>query len=306
MHRREWLHASAIVAACAGAAPAVPASLQGASPERSSSSPSDTIETATGARLFYRAWGTGRPVVFVHGWAVSSEVWQYQMAALSQHAHCAAYDKRGHGRSSDPGRDYVYDALASDLATVLERLDLHNVVLVGHSMGPAEIVRYLTHHGSARVSKLVFISPALPFMMKTADNPGGIDASMFEARRRQWLQDMPQFLAANARMFVLPETSAETVAWIARLGQQASLKALIDLNHAITETDFRKEVAQIELPTLIIHGAQDKSAPLELTSKRLVTMIGNSQLKVYDGAPHGLLVTHQERLARDLLDWVNT
>jgi len=267
---------------------------------------SDMIETVTGVRLFYRTWGAGRPIVFVHGWAVSCDVWQYPMASLSQHTRCVAYDKRGHGRSSDSGQDYDYDALANDLATVLEQLDLRNVVLVGHSMGPPEIVRYLTRHGTARVAKLVFISPALPFMTKTPDNPGGIDASLFAERRKQWLEDMPKFLVANARTFLLPETSAETVTWIASLGQQASLKALIDLNHAITETDFRKEVTRIELPTLIIHGTGDKSAPLELTSKRLVTMIRGSQLKIYDGAPHGLLLTHQDRLTEDLLDWVST
>jgi non-heme chloroperoxidase len=267
---------------------------------------SDLIETGTGARLFYRTWGAGRPIVFVHGWAVSADVWQYSMASLSQHVRCIAYDKRGHGRSSDPGQNYDYDGLANDLAALLDRLDLHNVVLVGHSMGPPEIVRYLTRHGTARVAKLVFISPALPFMMKSSDNPDGIDASVFAERRTQWLKDMPKFLAANARTFVLPETSAETVTWIASLGQQASLKALIDLNHAIAETDLRKEVMQIVLPTLIIHGAQDKSAPLDLTSKRLVSMIRGSQLKIYDGAPHGLLLTHQERLNQDLLDWVST
>ena len=267
---------------------------------------SGTIQTRGGARLFYRAWGAGRPIVFVHGWAVSSEVWQYPMAVLSDHAHCIAYDKRGHGRSSDPGRGYDYDGLATDLAAMLDRLDLQEVVLVGHSMGPAEIVRYLTRHGTARVSKLVLISSALPFMMKTLDNPEGIEASVFAQRRREWLQDMPKFLAANARAFVLAQSSAETVAWIAGLGERASLRALIDLNHAITETDFRKEVAQIKLPVLIIHGAQDKSAPLELTGKRLAALMGGSRLKIYDGAPHGLLLTHQERLSQDLLDWISS
>lgn len=304
MHRRDWVPTSAMVGAATFAAygaKAVNASSQG--------SPSDlvsavtTIETRDGAGLFCRSWGAGRPIVFVHGWGVSGEVWQYQMAALSQHARCITYDKRGHGRSSDPGQGYDYDSLADDLAAVFDGLDLREAVLVGHSMGPAEIVRFLTRHGTARVSKLVFISSALPFMMKTPDNPGGIAASVFAERRKQWLEDMPGFLAANARAFVLPETSQETVAWIASLGRKASLKGLIELNHAITETDFRKEVVQVRLPTLIIHGAQDKSAPLELTARRLAAMIGGSQLKVYSGAPHGLLLTHQQALNQDLLDW---
>jgi non-heme chloroperoxidase len=243
--------------------------------------------------------------VFVHGWAVNCDIWQYQMSPLSAHARCIAYDKRGHGRSSDPGCGYNYDTLADDLAAVLEQLDLHNIVLVGHSMGPAEIVRYLSRHGSARIARIALISSALPFILKTSDNPEGVDAAVFEDRRRQWLQDLPKFLAANARSFVTAETSAETVEWIAGMGLQASLKALFDLNHAITETDLRKEVEKIRVPTLIIHGAEDSSAPLELTGKRTAMLISGSQLKVYEGAPHGLLLTHQDRLNHDLLDWIS-
>jgi len=272
-----------------------------------------TIDTSDGTRLFYRDWGaTGsgkrsaaRPVVFVHGWAVNCDLWQYQMVALSVHARCVANDKRGNGRSADPGHGYDYDTLADDLAAVLERLDLHDVVLVGHSMGPAEIVRYLSRHGSSRIARLVLISPALPYILKTTDNPSGIDAGVFEERRRQWVQDLPKFLAANARSFVTPQTSAETVSWIANMGLEASFKALLDINHAITETDLRADVSRVDLPTLIIHGEQDKSAPLDLTGKRTASMIRGSQLKTYADAPHGLLVTHQELLNRDLAVWVS-
>lgn len=262
------------------------------------------VETADGAQLFIREWGAGRPVVFIHGWAVNCDVWQYVMASLSAHARCIAYDKRGHGRSTDPATQYDYDTLADDLASVLDRLDLHDTVLVGHSMGSPEIVRYLSRHGSRRVARLVLVSSALPFMLRTPDNPEGIDAGVFEERRRQWLVDMPKFLAANARSFVLPDTSAETVAWLAGLGGQASLQALIQLNHTVTETDLRGDVEQIKLPTLIIHGSQDQSAPLDLTSKRVASMVAGSTLRLYDGAPHGLLLTHQQRLSSDLLGWI--
>jgi pimeloyl-ACP methyl ester carboxylesterase len=152
---------------------------------------------------------------------------------------------------------------------------------------------------------LVLISSALPFILKGPDNPEGIDAAVFEQRREQWSQDMPKFLAANARSFVLPETSAETVAWVASMGAQASLKTLIDLNHAITETDLRADVARIRLPTLVIHGAQDKSAPIDLTGKQVTEMIPGSLFKVYDGAPHGLLLTHRDQLNNDLAEWVS-
>jgi non-heme chloroperoxidase len=262
------------------------------------------IEAADGTQLFIREWGAGRPVVFVHGWAMNCDIWQYAMASLAAHARCIAYDKRGHGRSTDPGNRYDYDTLADDLASVLDQLDLHDTILVGHSMGPPEIVRYLSRHGSDRVARLVLISSALPFMLRTPDNPEGIDAGVFDERRRQWLVDMPTFLAANARSFVLPDTSAETVAWVASLGRQASLQALIQFNHTITETDLRGDVKQITLPTLILHGSQDQSAPLELTSKRLASMVAASTLRIYDGAPHGLLLTHQQRLNSDLLEWI--
>ncbi|HEY1955129.1 MAG TPA: alpha/beta hydrolase [Polyangiaceae bacterium] len=263
------------------------------------------IETPDGARLYVRAWGRGRPVVFVHGWAVTCDIFQYQMAALSARALCVAYDKRSHGRSSDPGQGYRYDRLADDLAAVLDRLDLRDVVLVGHSMGPAEIVRYLSRHGGARISSLVLISSALPFIMKTADNPDGVEPAQLALRRERLAADAPKFLADNARSFVLPETSPETAAWIAAMGAQASLKALIDLNHTITETDLRAEVASIRAPTLVIHGEQDKSAPLELTGKRTAALIAGSRLEVYEGAPHGLLVTHVDRLNRDLAGWID-
>jgi pimeloyl-ACP methyl ester carboxylesterase len=233
---------------------------------------------------------------------VNCDIWQYQMAALADKARCIAYDKRGHGRSSDPGRGYDYDTLADDLASVLDHLDLRDVVLVGHSMGPAEIVRYLSRHGSERIAKLVLVSSALPFILKTADNPGGVDAAMLVARRSQWMQDMPKFLADNARAFVLPSASQETIGWVASMGTQASLKALVELNHAITETDFRREVTQIRLPTLVVHGEQDKSAPLELTGRKTAALIPNAHLRVYEGAPHGLLLTHRDQLVRDLAE----
>jgi pimeloyl-ACP methyl ester carboxylesterase len=262
------------------------------------------IITRDGAELHARWWGSGPPVVFIHGWAAQSDIWQYQTASLSDVARCIVYDKRGHGRSSDPGCGFDYDSLADDLARVLEALDVRDAVLVGHSMGPAEIVRYLQRHGSGRVSSVVLISSALPFILKTNDNPGGIDATIFADRRAAWTRDMPNFLAQNARSILLPATSNETVAWIARMGEAASLPALMAMNHTITETDLRPDTAAVSVPTLVIHGDADKSAPLDLTGKRVAAMIAGSELCVYDGAPHALIVTHVSRLNDDLRDWI--
>ena len=300
MQRRSFLYSAAglsVIAPFGAAAPVRSAHMP--------NEPGHAVMKTKRANLFLRDWGTGRPVVFVHGWAVNCDVWQYQMTNLSGKARCIAYDKRSHGRSSDPGSGYHYDSLADDLNSVIEELDLHDVVLVGHSMGPAEIVRYLTRHGSARISRLVLISAALPFILKTDDNPDGIDKAAVEERRKQWTQDMPAFLASNARSFVGPDSSAETVAWVASLGKQASLKALIEINHTITETDLRADVSRVKLPTLVIHGAQDKSAPIDLTGKRTAALIQGSEMKIYEGAPHLLLVTHQNLLNADLDRWIN-
>jgi non-heme chloroperoxidase len=301
MQRRRFLHSAAGLSVIAPLAAAAPVK----SAQMANQSGHAVIKKSNRAELFLRDWGSGRPVVFVHGWAVNCDVWQYQMAALSGKARCIAYDKRGHGRSNDPGSGYDYDSLADDLNAVMAELDLRDVVLVGHSMGPAEIVRYLSRHGSGRVSRLVLISSALPFILKTADNPDGIDKAALEERRKQWTQDMPAFLLSNARSFVTPETSAETVAWIASLGMQASLKALIEMNHTITETDLRADVFSVKLPTLVIHGAQDKAAPIELTGKKAAALVQGSELKIYEGAPHGLLLTHQSLLNADLAHWIS-
>jgi non-heme chloroperoxidase len=310
MQRRNFLHTSATVGVSLLTSPyldsAAASSKRRAESSMSESQDPNRIKARDGTTLYYRASGSGRAVVFVHGWAVNGDIWQYQMTSLSEHARCYAYDKRGHGRSGDPGGGYDYDTLADDLHGFLDSFDLKDVVLVGHSMGPAEIVRYISRHGTSRLSRLVLVSSALPFILKTPDNADGIEASVFEQRRQQWLQDMPKFLAANARSFVLPETSAETVSWVAAMGSQASLKALVDINHAITETDLRADVARVKLPTLVIHGTEDKSAPIELTGKKTAALIPGSQLKIYDGAPHGLLLTHQERLNSDLIQWINS
>lgn len=148
------------------------------------------IRTSDGTSLFYRDWGTGKPVVFVASWVMPSESWSYQMAALAEQGfRCVAYDRRGHGRSSDPGRGYDFDTLADDLAAVLDTLDLRDVTLVGFSMGGAEIVRYVTRHGTARVGRLVSIAPTTPLVMRRPDNPHGFDEAVLEDLHRAFQQD---------------------------------------------------------------------------------------------------------------------
>ncbi|MGK3966853.1 alpha/beta fold hydrolase [Sorangium sp. So ce118] len=264
--------------------------------------PGPFIETQDGALLFHRDWGAGKPVLFLSGWALSSEMWGYQMLDLADNGlRCVAYDRRGHGRSSDPGRGYDHDTLADDLAAVLEQLDLREVTLVGHSMSGGEIARYLSRHGDRRIARAVFLAPTTPMLLKAPDNPDGLDRLLVEQVRAAIRADYPGWLADNAAPFFLPDTSPATMDWVRQLMLQCSMKALIDCNRASVEADFRDELRRIEVPTLVIHGDRDASAPLALTGEKTAALVPGSRLIVYEGAPHGLFVTHRERLGRDLL-----
>jgi non-heme chloroperoxidase len=259
------------------------------------------VHTADGTSLFYRDWGTGKPIVFVASWVMPSESWSYQMAALSEQGfRCVAYDRRGHGRSSDPGRGYDFDTLADDLAAVLEALDLHDVTLVGFSMGGAEIIRYVTRHGVARVGRLVSIAPTTPLMMRRPDNPQGFDEAVLEDLHRAFEQDFPQWVEENARPFVLPETSQATIEWVKSMALKTSLKAVLDCHRMLVREDFRAELKAIDLPVLVIQGDADISSPIDLTGRPTAELIPGARLEIYEGAPHGLFITHRERLNRDL------
>jgi non-heme chloroperoxidase len=263
------------------------------------------IAANDGTALYFKDWGSGKPVLFVSSWGMNSDMWQYQMTPLVGHGlRCLAYDRRGHGRSSQPGHGYDYDTLADDLAAVIEQLDLRNLTLVGHSMAPGEIVRYLSRHGSSRVEKIVMLAPTTPFMLKTADNPGGIPGEFFEQARAEWTKDFPKWLADNAGTFVRPQTSKQILQWGAEQMLQASMLALIECNRAVVETDFRNELPKVTLPTLIIHGTVDVSAPLELTGRPTAKLIPGAELKIYDGAPHGLMLSDIDRLNRDLVAFI--
>ena len=305
MHRRNMLKSAAAV---------VGAELIAAESAAASTTAPQTsfIETRDRTQLFYKDWGTGKPVVFVHSWAFNSDMWQYQMNYLAgQDLRCIAYDRRGHGRSSQPGNGYDYGTLADDLAALLKHLDLREVTLVGHSMAGGEIIRYLTRHGSGRISKIVLLAATLPFPLKTADNPHGVDQKLFEQLRAALSKDSPRWFAAGAPGFFgvgVPgnSVSPEMIQWGLSLCQQTSLKAIIECNRALAETDFRAELPKIAVPTLIIHGDADQSAPLPLTGRKTAALIPGSQLKVYEGGPHGLFVTHMDRLTADILEFVRT
>ncbi|HEV2675263.1 MAG TPA: alpha/beta hydrolase [Aliidongia sp.] len=263
------------------------------------------VETEDHTALFYKDWGSGRPVLFLHSWAVNSDMWEPHMVPLVEAGfRCVAFDRRGHGCSGRPGDGYDFDTFADDLALIIDQLDLTDITLVGHSMGAGEIVRYLTRHGSDRVARVLMLAPTLPFLLKTDDNPDGIERACFDEVRAVLLADTPKWLVDNAEPFFLPRTtgvSPEMMRCLIEQCLQSGLKAKIDTNRSVTETDFRRELAEIDVPTLIIHGDSDVSAPLAFTAERTAALIPGSRLVIYEGAPHGLFVTHRERFMRDLM-----
>jgi non-heme chloroperoxidase len=309
MDRRTLLKSAASTAMGAGllAAGSDSATSAQASSSRAKPRAGDFIETTDGVKLAYSDWGAGKPVVFVHAWALPSPMWDYQIGALSEQGlRCIAYDRRGHGRSSKPSSGYDCDTLADDLSALVSELDLHGVTLVSHSFGSAEVVRYLTRHGASRIEKIVLIAPAaLPFVMKTADNPNGIPAEQLEFFRTKVLQaDFPKWLEDGKKAFFVDDTSPSLQDWVKELMLSTPLPVAIETNRRICSTDFRKELPGISVPTLIIHGDKDVSAPIDLAGRPTAALIPKAQFKVYEGAPHGIFLTHKDRLNADLLDFI--
>jgi pimeloyl-ACP methyl ester carboxylesterase len=262
------------------------------------------IEATDGTPLYYEDWGNGQPVLFLHGAGSNWEQWNYNMLTLSHQLRCIAYDRRGHGRSSDFGQGFDYDILAEDLAEVIKQLNLTRLVVIAHSMGGGEIVRYLSRYGAGRIARIVLVGPTLPFILKTPDNPDGVDEEAFSALRAQWAKDYPRWIAENARPFFMPETSEAMVQWGCSLMMHTPLKTVINCNHIISQTDFRRELVRITVPTLIIHGDKDVSAQIDFTGRRTAALIHGSEFKVYEGAAHGLFITHAERFNHDVLQFI--
>ena len=263
------------------------------------------IDTRDGVGLFYRDWGVGSPLVFLAPWGMDSDWWEYQMAYLvGQGLRCIAYDRRGHGRSVEPSGGYEFDTLADDLNEVIERLDLHAVTLVGHSMGCMEVVRYLSRHGAGRIARIAMVAPNTPLIVKTADNPDGVDRRVLDGALARLSRDRQYVIATAATAFFgapINSVSAEMMQWWTNMILKCSLRVLLDLRRMFTETDFRSELSKISLPTVIIHGDSDTSAPIDRTGRKTASLISGSQLKVYEGAAHGLPITHMDRLNQDLL-----
>lgn len=267
-----------------------------------------TFETKDGTTIYYKDWGTAEKGTFVfsHGWPLSSDAWEDQMFYLASNGYrVIAHDRRGHGRSSQPWTGNNMDTYADDLSQLFEKLSLTDVVLVGHSTGGGEVTRYMTRHGTSRVKGAVLISAVVPGMVKSANNPDGLPMSVFDGIREGMTKDRSQLLKDFTAAFYGANRPGSTVSqglrdtfWL--IGMQGGFKNLYDCIAAFSETDFTDEVQKLDVPLLIIHGDDDQIVPIDISAKRLSTLMPSATLKVYQGADHGLPSTHKDRINEDL------
>lgn len=272
-----------------------------------------TFNAKDGTQIYYKDWGAGQPVVFSHGWPLNSDSWEYQMMFLATKGYrCIAHDRRGHGRSSQTWNGNDMDTFADDLSELIKTLNLKAVTLIGFSMGGGEIVRYIGRHGTNRVSKAVLISAVPPLMLQTIDNPGGLPLQIFDEIRLATTADRSQlykelasgpFYGANRPDSNISKGVIDSF-WLQ--GMQAGHKNTFDCIKEFSETDFTGDLKKINIPTLLIHGDDDQIVPIGASTLNASKIINEVTLKVYSGAPHGLIETHKYQLNADLLAFLKS
>lgn len=267
-------------------------------------------ENSDSIDIYFEDHGAGKPVILIHGWPLSGASWEKQVTALVAAGHrVITYDRRGFGQSSKPTMGYDYDTFAADLHQLVTKLDLRDVALVGFSMGGGEVARYLGTYGSERVSKAVFIAAITPYLLKTSENPQGVDDNVFEDIQKAIAADRPAFLAAflanfyNVDVLGGERISDQVVQYSWNIAVGASPKGTLDCVQAWL-TDFRSDLSRIEAPTLVIHGDADRILPLDATGKRTPEFVKGSRLVIVKGGPHGLTWTHSEQVNAALADFL--
>jgi non-heme chloroperoxidase len=271
-----------------------------------------TITTTDGTQIYYKDWGTGQPVVFSHGWPLNADAWDDQAFFVASNGYRAiAHDRRGHGRSSQPWNGNDMDTYADDLAELIEKLDLDDAILVGHSTGGGEVVRYLGRHGTSRVAKAVLVGAVPPLMLRTDANPGGLPIEAFDAIRDGLLKDRSQFYKDLSAPFYGANRAGATVSQGLRdsfwaMSMLVGFKGAYDCVKAFSETDMTEDLKKIDIPFLIIHGDDDQIVPIDDSAKLSVQLVKGATLKIYPGAPHGLANTtaYKDTLNSDLLAFI--
>ncbi|MAZ26151.1 MAG: alpha/beta hydrolase [Cytophagaceae bacterium] len=269
-----------------------------------------STEKGKNINLFYQDYGEGQPIVLIHGWPLSHQMWEYQIGPLVDAGYrVIAYDRRGFGKSDKPWEGYDYDTLAKDLNDLINSLDLKDVILVGFSMGGGEVSRYIGNYGTSRIAKAVLMSSVAAFMLKTDDNPDGVPKETFDEFKSAVRKDRLNFLKEFGNNFVNYDDnkdliSKEQVHFNWNIAAHASAKATLDCIDSFGKTDFRQDLKKFDVPTLIIHGDADEVVPIEPSAKQAAKIVPHGQLEVIKDAPHGLVFTHTEKVNKILLDFV--
>src|SRR6266496_360846 len=269
-----------------------------------------TITTNDGAKIFYKDWGTGQPVVFSHGWPLTSDAWDEQaMLVASNGFRAIAHDRRGGGRSSQTWAGNDMDTYADDLSALFETLNLKDAILVGHSTGGGEVTRYIGRHGTSRVAKAVLLGAIPPLMLKTDANPGGLPIEAFDAIRAGLSADRSQFYKDLSAPFYGANRPGAQVSqgvrdmfWL--WSMQVGLKGAFDCVKAFSETDLTEDLKKFNIPTLIIHGDDDQIVPIGDSALLSSKIVKDARLQIYPGAPHGLMSTHKDQFNADLLSFL--
>jgi non-heme chloroperoxidase len=272
----------------------------------------NTITAKDGTSIYFKDWGQGPVVTFSHGWPLNADAWDGQLLFLVQNGfRVVAHDRRGHGRSGQASASNDMDGYADDLAAVIETLDLRNVTLVGHSTGGGEVVRYIGRHGTKRVAKAVLIAAVPPLMLKTPQNPEGLPIEVFDAIRAGVMNDRSQFYKDLAVQFYGANRAGAQVSqgilhqfWL--WSMQSGLKNAYESIKAFSETDFTRDLGEIDVPTLVLHGEDDQIVPVHDSARKAARLIKGAKEIYYPGAPHGLTATHQDRVNADLLAFLKS